>query len=121
MHICEATLMEDHFFQLCFAKDKKYIQEVINPIFEQLGFPPAVIEEIRIQESEVFVSGRGVRFDAVANDSEGNFFNIEVQKTKDKALPKRGRYYAGALDANNFQDPEGYKNLKKAFVIFITD
>ena len=41
---------------------------------------------------------RGVRLDVYADDEHGTVYNVEMQTTDNKNLPKRSRYYQGQMD-----------------------
>ena len=53
------------------------------------------------------------------NDDEGTVYNIEMQCSRKRNLPKRTRYYAGSIDLDLITAGEDYINLKKAYVILI--
>ena len=63
--------------------------------------------------------GKGIRLDVYVNDSENTVYDIEMQTTKQKELPKRTRYYQGMIDLNLIQKGMDYSELKKTYVIFI--
>ena len=46
-------------------------------------------------------------------------YNIEMQTTSNKNIPKRMRYYQGMIDLNILEKGEDYRSLKKSFVIFV--
>ena len=46
-------------------------------------------------------------------------FNLEMQTTTYKELPKRSRYYQGIIDLNMIEKGESYDILKESYVIFI--
>ena len=46
-------------------------------------------------------------------------FNLEMQTTNKRNLPKRSRYYQGLIDLNTIEKGENYKKLKESYVIFI--
>lgn len=52
-------------------------------------------------------------------DGKNSVYNIEMQTTENRNLPKRARYYQGMIDLNVLEKGENYKNLKRSFVIFV--
>lgn len=46
-------------------------------------------------------------------------FDLEMQTTNKRNLPKRSRYYQGMIDLNTIEKGESYKKLKESYVVFI--
>ena len=61
----------------------------------------------------------GIRLDLYVQDSEGRIFNVEVQTSSKKNLPKRMRYYQSVIDVHLLAPGVDYLSLRKSFVIFI--
>lgn len=68
---------------------------------------------------ELTSDGRGIRLDVYVEDDTQTVYNIEMQTTTQKNLPKRSRYYQGMIDLNLIERGSDYKELKKSYVIFI--
>ena len=64
------------------------------------------------------VGSKGVRFDVYTKD-ENRIFDIEIQTTTQKNLPKRARYYQSVIDMDNLSHGEKYSQLKDSYVIFL--
>ncbi len=64
-------------------------------------------------------NGKGVRFDVYFEDDEKVIYDIEMQATKKKALPKRARYYQGMIDLNVLTRGGKYSLLRESYIIFI--
>lgn len=62
---------------------------------------------------------KGIRLDVYLEDDTNTVYDIEMQTTTNKNLPKRTRYYQGMLDLNMIERGEDYKKLKNSYVIFI--
>ena len=62
---------------------------------------------------------KGARFDVYVKDGTGRCFDIEIQTSHLKDLPKRARYYQGVMDVDNLMAGEDYKDLKDSYVIFL--
>ena len=52
---------------------------------------------------EITSDGRGIRLDVYLEDDENSVYDIEMQATSNKNLPKRSRYYQGMIDLNLIQ------------------
>ena len=52
-------------------------------------------------------------------DDQNTVFNLEMQTSDNRNLPKRMRYYQGVIDLNILQKGQDYTKLKKSYVIFI--
>lgn len=64
------------------------------------------------------INSKSVRMDVLFED-EAAWYNIEMQVENKNDLPKRCRYYCGALDVKNLKRGEEYSSLKPSYVIFI--
>ena len=120
-YIQNARLMDDSFFELCFRDEPKYIENVINCIFKQLGIPEVKINEINTQKRYLTVGYRNACLDAVAKDANGNLINIEVQRARKHYLFRRARYHSSLLDTNNLTRGDKFYKLPDTYVIFILD
>ena len=68
---------------------------------------------------DITSDGKGVRLDVYLEDDENTVFDIEMQTTTSKNLPKRTRYYQGMIDLNLIEKGADYQDLKKTYIIFI--
>ena len=62
---------------------------------------------------------KSVRLDVYVDDEEGTVYNIEMQTSKNRNLPKRTRYYQGMIDLNLIAGGMDYSALRRSYVIFI--
>lgn len=62
---------------------------------------------------------KSVRLDVYVEDGKGTVYDIEMQTTDTKELPKRSRYYQSMLDLQMIDKGQTYKTLKPSYVIFI--
>lgn len=81
------------------------------------------IKKIRMVEpkktmKEKFES-KGIRLDLYVEDEDGVVYDVEVQTTDQKNLPRRMRYYQGMLDIAFFPAGADYNQMRKSYVIFI--
>ena len=71
--------------------------------------------ERTMQES---IDSKSVRFDVYTSDAR-RIFDIEIQTTSNKNLPKRARYYQSVIDLDNLSKGTKYSKLKDSYVIFL--
>lgn len=84
-----------------------------------LGIP---IKSVRVNtEAKLFVNPdfRGVRLDVFVDDEAGTVFDVEMQTTDKKNLPRRSRFYMGQMDMVAIKPGEDFNKLPRSFVIFI--
>lgn len=65
------------------------------------------------------VDAKSVRLDVYVKDEKDTVYDIEMQTTDTKELPKRSRYYQSMIDLQLIDKGESYKKLNKSYVIFI--
>ena len=110
------NLSDDFLFAKVMA-DSEICRRVLEKI---LQVPIRRISVPTVQRTiDILFEGKGVRLDVYVNDDEDTFYNIEMQCSKKRNLPKRTRYYAGSIDLDLIAAGEDYINLKRAYVIFI--
>lgn len=111
-------LLDDNFMTACFQKDLKAVELVIRII---MNIDSLIVKRVEVQKTIKNISGRSVRLDVFAVDSEGKNYNIEIQKTNDGAGAKRARHNAASLDSSNLQPGENVEILPETYIIFITE
>jgi len=62
---------------------------------------------------------KSIRLDVYLSDEKGTIYNVEIQTTRNRNLPKRTRYYSGMIDLNAIEKGADYSELPQSFVIFI--
>lgn len=81
------------------------------------------IKDIRYTELQKTIDlqydAKSIRLDVYVEDDLDSVYNIEIQTTDEKNLPKRSRFYQGMIDLNILNKGESYNKLKKSYVIFI--
>lgn len=65
------------------------------------------------------MDARGVRLDVYIKDGKGTVYDIEMQVSDTKELPKRSRYYQCMIDLQLIDKGQYYNELNKSYVIFI--
>ena len=81
------------------------------------------VRDIRYTELQKTIDlqydAKSIRLDVYVEDDLDSVYNIEIQTTDEKNLPKRSRFYQGMIDLNILNKGESYNKLKKSYVIFI--
>ena len=114
--IDELTLMDDYMFAQV-MRDTRHLKPLLQFV---LQVPIAKIELIEPQKTEKEgYDSKGIRLDLYVTDEQGVVYNVEVQTTSKKHLPKRMRYYQSTIDISILRPGVNYKELRKTFVIFI--
>lgn len=113
----EELEFKDDFMFGVIMRNPKYCKPFLETI---LGIKISHIEYPKSQETiDLLSDAKSVRLDIYVEDGKGTVYNIEMQTTGNKGLPKRMRYYQGMIDLNILEKGSSYKNLKKSFVIFV--
>ncbi len=111
-------LMDDTFMSKCFENAPECIELILQII---IGKKDLKVVKSQTEYPIKSLQGRGVRFDVFARDSEGREYDIEIQRAKDGAEPKRARYNSALMDANALKSSEDFGKLRDTYVIFITE
>lgn len=112
----ELTITDDFMFgavmrnpRLC----KKLLELILGVKIREIRYP-----ELQKPIDERYAS-KGIRLDVYVEDDAGTVYDVEIQTTAKKELPKRTRYYQGLIDLHILDRGEDYRKLRKSFVIFI--
>ena len=112
----DLTLMDDYMFGTV-MQDPKLIRPLIESILNMRIRQVTYIEPQRTVKSGF--EAKGIRLDLYVEDENGVVYNVEVQTTRHRSLPKRMRYYQSAIDMNVLSPGADYARLRKSFIIFI--
>ncbi|WP_276753764.1 Rpn family recombination-promoting nuclease/putative transposase [Limosilactobacillus ingluviei] len=86
--------------------------------------PELKITAVKRRENEhpvnylAFDDERGVRFDAIIEDDQERFYDVEMQVVNQPGLGNRVRYYQAQLDQETLKKGEDYDDLRESYVIF---
>ena len=94
--------------------------ELCKGVIERLlGIKVERIEYPELQkEIRPYYSAHGVRMDVYVKDSD-RIFDIEMQTSVPKDLPRRMRYYQSMIDIDTLMKGSDYLTLKESYVIFL--
>ena len=112
----ELNLQDDFLF----AKVMQDVDICKDVLQEILGIP---IERVELLENQKVIDiayeSRGIRLDVYVQDEHQSVYNVEMQQSVKRNLPKRSRYYQGLIDLDILQKGSDYRLLNRSFVIFI--
>jgi len=111
-------LMDDTFMSKCLENAPECIELILQVI---LGKKDLKVVKSQTEYPIKNLQGRGVRFDVFARDSRDREYDIEIQRAKDGAEPRRARYNSALMDANALKSGEDVGKLRDTYVIFITE
>ena len=112
----DLTLMDDYMFGAV-MQDERLIRPLIEFILDIKIKSVTYIEPQRSMKSGF--EAKGIRLDLYVEDENGVVYNVEVQTTRRKSLPKRMRYYQSAIDINVLSPGVDYAKLRQSYIIFI--
>ena len=113
----EELQIKDDFMFSVIMRNPKFCKPFLERI---LGIKISHIEYPKAQETiDITVDAKSVRLDIYVEDGKETVYNIEMQTTENRNIPKRTRYYQGMIDLNILEKGDNYKNLKRSFVIFV--
>ncbi|MCR5399363.1 MAG: Rpn family recombination-promoting nuclease/putative transposase [Lachnospiraceae bacterium] len=97
--------------------DEKLCKELLEII---LGISILKIEYLENEKNfDYSPDSKSVRLDIYVNDDKGSVYDIEMQATDTRELPKRSRYYQSMIDISILEKGANYRDLKESYVIFI--
>ena len=113
----DLTFTDDFMFCKVLSNNEELCKELLELI---LGIKIRKIVVVnKQQEISITADAKSVRLDVYVEDDEDSVYDIEMETTKKKNVPKRSRYYQGMIDLNIIERGDNYDELKKSFVIFI--
>lgn len=113
----EELQIKDDFMFSVIMRNPKFCKPFLERI---LGIRISRIEYPKSQETiDISADAKSVRLDIYVEDGNETVYNIEMQTTENRNLPKRTRYYQGMIDLNILEKGDNYKDLKRSFVIFV--
>ena len=99
-------------------QDEELCQELLQRILPDLKIDH--IEYPELQKSiKTDIDAKSIRLDVYVKDKKGTVYDIEMQVTDTKELPKRMRYYQSVLDLQLIEKGQTYNTLKPSYIIFI--
>ena len=112
----DLTLQDDFMFckvmqntDLC----KRLIEMILSDKIGKIAY-------ISVQHSiNTYEQAKSVRFDVLVQTENGKFYDVEMQVSNEKNIPKRMRFYQAAIDISFLDKGNFYNDLNDSFIIFI--
>ena len=113
----ELELKDDFMFSVI-MRDPRYVKPFLETI---LRIKIAKIEYPEVQKNiDIAAGAKGIRLDVYVEDEKHTVFNLEMQTTTARNLPKRMRYYQGMIDLNILEKGDDYNQaMSSLFVLLI--
>ncbi len=118
----EKLCFRDDFMFGKVMEDPELCREVLECLLQE---PVGVLKKLQIQrEIRYTADGKPIRLDVYNEDSGGAVYDAEMENLNHKSvnshqLPKRSRYYQGAIDIDYMDKGNSYKSLPDSSVMFI--
>ena len=117
------NVIDDQFFQKI-AENREVCEELLRILLDK---PDLEIIESQTQRKLPNLQARAVILDALCKDSQGNLFNIEVQKddkkrdhSKAEEYQKRVRFNLASMDTAFAEKGTEFHNLPDLYAVFIS-
>lgn len=118
-YIVSLLCMMNNKFMNCMLDDNKpAAQKMLQVIMKN---DKIKVVEVRIQNFIQNLFGHSAQLDILARDENGDFFNVEIQRSDEGAPARRARFYSGVLDTVFLRAGSDYDKLPDSYVIFITE
>ena len=114
--LSELTLMDDYMFGVVMQNPeiaKALIEQILGVRIQRIQY----LEPQRTMKERY--GGKGIRLDLYVEDESGTVYNVEIQTSNRRNLPKRMRYYQSIIDLHILSPGADYKTLRRSYVIFI--
>ena len=113
----ELTIMDDFMFSAVMRQEK-----LCRPLLEYI-LKVRIKEIVYVKPQDTVDAAaydtKSIRLDVYVEDDKGTVYDIEVQTTNKRNLPRRTRFYQSMIDIRAIEKGADYKTLKKSYVIFI--
>ena len=112
----DLTLKDDFMFCKVMQNEglcKALIEMILFDIIGKIAY-------ISVQHNiNTYEQAKSVRFDVLVQTENGKFYDVEMQVSNERNVPKRMRFYQAALDISFLDKGNSYNNLNDSFIIFI--
>lgn len=113
------TLFDDDLMSMVFDANIPAAELLLKIILDRND-----IKVIRVVGQKEFknpvVDGRNLRLDILAQDGQGEYFNVEVQRKNSGADERRARFHSSMIDSRMLVKKQDFKELKDSYMIMIT-
>ncbi len=113
----ELSISNDFLFGKV-MQNPELCKELLQRILPDLNIERIEYPELQ-KNINVDMDAHSVRLDVYIKDDKETVYDIEMQVSDTKELPKRSRYYQGMIDLQLVDAGQHYKKLNKSYIIFI--
>ncbi len=114
------TLMDDDLMGLAFDGNIPATERLLRTILGRDDIEVvSVVGQKEYRNPEA--GGRTIRLDIEVKDKSGVRSDVEVQRKRSGAHPRRARFHSSMLDARMLREKQKFKELKDSYTIFITE
>ncbi len=111
----DLTITDDYMF-CTVMQDEGLCKTLLSMVLkDKIGEIEKIIHQAPIDNQ---IGAKGIRLDIMVQDKAGKIYDIEMQTTDQKNLPKRMRYYQCAIDSSILNKGKDYNDLPDTFIIF---
>ncbi len=114
------TLMDDDLMSKVFDGNLPATQRLLRTVLGREDIT-VISAKGQVEYHSPVVGGRMIRLDVEAEDRTGVKSDIEVQRKKEGAHPRRARLHSSMLDSRMLKEGAKFKELKDSYTIFITE
>ena len=112
----DLTLQDDFMFCKVMQNEglcKTLIEMILSDTIGKITY-------ISVQHNiKTYEQAKSVRFDVLLQTENGKFYDVEMQVSNEKNIPKRMRFYQAAIDISFLDKGNFYNDLNDSFIIFI--
>lgn len=115
----EAGISNAFLFGKIMTTEPGILLELLQNSLPEMGIT-SIHDAGREVDIKLSIDSHGVRLDVSAKDNAGRTIDIEMQLKDEQNVPKRMRYYSGAIDQTILEKGINYSRLSDTVVLFIT-
>lgn len=117
--IDDMTLFDDDLMSIVFDENIPAAELLLKIILKREDIE--VVSVVGQKELEnPMVGGRNIRLDILVKNRQGEFFNVEVQRSNAGADERRARFHSGMIDSRMLHAGQDFKELLESYIIMIT-
>lgn len=115
----ELTLFDDDLMSMVFDANVPATELVLKIILARNDIKVINVTGQKELKNPV-VGGRNLRLDVLAEDEQGQQFNVEVQRKNSGADERRARFHSSMVDSRMLKKKQRFKELPDSYMIMIT-
>ena len=112
----ELTIADDFMFAKVMLNEelcRRLLEMILSVKIQKITY----LQEQKTIDNDY--DAKSVRLDVYVDDEKGTVYDIEMQAGRKGNLPKRSRYYQGAVDLELLEKGTDYEGLPESYIIFI--